>query len=144
MHSRTAMKPHLDRAHRAAPISLGAIALGSVFVLLVWNICPRSFPSWDHSLLGALPLTLAAIAYLLYQSVRRPGPAEIFKAVLLASAFLFWAANQFWPEAAGATLCNDLAIALFVLDVFLAMAGWPSGSPDEAFAESYWERVQEN
>ncbi len=135
------MKPHLDPANLAAPISLGVITLGSVFVLLVWDLRPMSFPGWSHSTLAALPLALIGVAYLLYQSVRRPGGAEIFKAVLLAAAFLFWAANQFWPETARATLYNDLAIALFVLDVFFVMVGWPPDSPDESFAENYSERL---
>jgi hypothetical protein len=125
-------------------MSLGVITLGSVFLLLVWDIHPKFFPVRAHNLLGALPLALIAVAYLLYQSVRRPGAAELFKAVLLAIAFLLWAANQFWPEAARATLYNDLAIALFVLDIFLVMVGWPSGSPDESFAESYSERLEED
>ena len=59
------------------------------------------------------------------------------KAIMLAVAFLFWAANQFWPDARLATLFNDIAIALFVLDVFLVMIGWPATSPDESFAEAY-------
>lgn len=138
------MKPHLDRAHRLTPIWLGVITLGSVLVLLVWDIRPKLFPVRAHNLLGALPLASIAVAYLLYQSVRRPGAAELFKAVLLAIAFLLWATNQFWPEAARATLYNDLAIALFVLDVFLVMVGWPSGSPDESFAESFSERLEED
>lgn len=138
------MKPHLDRAHRSALMSLGVITLGSVFLLLVWDIDPKLFPVRAHNLLGALPLALIAVAYLLYQSVRRHGAAELFKAVLLAIAFLLWAANQFWPEAARATLYNDLAIALFVLDVFLVIVGWPSGSPDESFAESYSQRLNED
>ena len=87
----------------------------------------------------ALPLALIAVAYLVYQSIRRPGPTEAFKALLLALAFLLWAANQYWPDAACATLLNDLAIALFVLDVFFVIAGWPATSPDESFAESYIE-----
>lgn len=134
------MKPHLDRAHRVAPVFLGVVTLGAVFVLLVRDIRPELFPVRAHNVLGALPLALIAVAYLLYQSIRRAGAAEMFKAVLLALAFLFWAANQFWPEAAGATLYNDLAIALFVLDVFFVIVGWPSDSPDESFAESYSER----
>jgi len=112
---------------------------GSVFVLLMCDICPKLFPVRAHSLLGALPLALIAVAYLLYQSVRRPGAAELFKAVLLAIAFLLRAANQFWSESTRATLYNDLAIARFVLDVFLVMVGWPSASPNESFAESYSE-----
>jgi hypothetical protein len=56
---------------------------------------------------------------------------------MLAAAFLCWAANQFWPDRRQATLLNDIAIALFVLDVFLVIAGWPSALPDESFAETY-------
>ena len=61
---------------------------------------------------------------------------EMVKAVMLALAFLFWAANQLWPDLPQATLFNDIAIALFVLDVFLVIVGWPATSPDESFAES--------
>lgn len=138
------MKCSLDRAHRAVPVSLGVITMGSVFVLLARDIRPELFPVKAHDVLGALPLALIAVAYLLYQSLRHPGAAEMFKAWLLAIAFPFWAANQFWPEAAAATLCNDLAIALFVLDVFFVMVGWPTGSPDESFAESYPEQLKRN
>jgi hypothetical protein len=41
------------------------------------------------------------------------------------------------PDLRQATLFNDFAIALFVLDVFLVMVGWPVTSPDESFAETY-------
>lgn len=61
---------------------------------------------------------------------------EFVKALLLAIAFLFWAANQLWPALRQATLFNDIAIALFVLDVFLVIAGWPAASQDESFAET--------
>ena len=44
---------------------------------------------------------------------------------------------QLWPDFHQATLFNDLAIALFVLDVFLVILGWPPTSPDESFAETY-------
>jgi hypothetical protein len=100
---------------------------------------PRLFPANAHNLLGALPLALIAVAYLVYQTIRRPGPAELFKATLLATAFLFWAANQYWPDSPRSTLYNDVAIALFVLDVFFVLVGWPASSPDESFAEVYTE-----
>ena len=115
----------------------GVVSLVAVVLLLAWDAIPKLFPSGAHNLLGALPLALIAVAYLIYQTARRPGRAEMFKAILLASAFLLWAANQFWPDAACATLLNDLAIALFVLDVFFVMIGWPASSPDESFAGSY-------
>jgi len=133
------MKLRLDRAHRALPVALGIVTLASAVVLLLWDAVPRVFPPRVHDILGAAPLVLIALAYLVYQSVRRPGAAELVKAVLLAVAFLLWAANQFWPDATAATLFNDLAIVLFVLDVFLVIVGWPASSPDESVAETYVE-----
>ena len=35
--------------------------------------------------------------------------------MMLAVAFLFWAANQLWPDLPQATPFNDIAIVLFVL-----------------------------
>ena len=138
------MKPRqiqsrLDRSHRAPSTLLGLLTLVSVVVLLLSDVLPRIFPSGDHRYLGTFPLGLIAVAYLVYQAMRRPGLAEMLKAILLAIAFLFWAANQFLADAAWATRCNDIAIALFVLDVFFVMIGWPADSPDESFAESYLE-----
>ena len=127
----------LDRAHRALPVILGVITLASVVVLLAWDAFPRLFPARAHDVLAAFPLAMIAVAYLLYQSAHRPARLEVVKAVMLAVAFLFWAANQFWPDLSQATQFNDLAIGLFVLDVFLVMVGWPATSPDESFAETY-------
>jgi hypothetical protein len=118
---------------------LGVFTLVAVLVLLVWDVFSAYFPARSHEILGALPLTLIALAYFVYQSVRRPSRAEMFKAFLLAVAFLFWSANQFWPEATYAMLFNDIAIALFVLDMFFVIVGWPATSPDESFAEIYSE-----
>ena len=86
---------------------------------------------------------MITIAHLLHQSARRPSAKEFLKAMMLAVAFLFWAANQLWPDLPQATPFNDIAIALFVLDVFLVIIGWPTTSPDESFAETYIEKPQE-
>jgi hypothetical protein len=133
------MYKRLDRAHRAIPLVLGLATLISVGVLLLWDVDPQFFPARAHDFLAALPLATIAIAYLLYQSAHRPAAKEFIKAMMLAVAFLFWAANQLWPDLPQATLFNDIAIALFVLDVFLVMIGWPATSPDESFAETYVE-----
>jgi hypothetical protein len=127
----------LDRAHRILPVILGVITLASVVVLFAGDAFPRLFPAKAHSLLAAFPLAMIALAYLVYQTAHRPARMEVVKAVMLAAAFLFWAANQLWPDLSQATLFNDVAIALFVLDVFLVMVGWPATSPDESFAETY-------
>jgi uncharacterized membrane protein len=134
------MYKRLDRAHRAIPLTLGVVTLISVGVLLAWHVSPKFFPARAHDFLAAFPLAMIAIAYLLYQRARRPGVKEFVKAIMLAVAFLFWAANQLWPDLPQATLFNDIAIALFVLDVFLVMTGWPMTSPDESFAETYIDK----
>lgn len=133
------MYTRLDRAHRAVPVALGAITLAGVGVLFACDIDPTLFPARAHDFLGAFPLAMIALAYLVYQSVHRPPAKEWVKAILLAVAFLFWAANQVWRNPQQAMIFNDIAIALFVLDVFLVMIGWPAASPDESFAETYSE-----
>jgi hypothetical protein len=134
-----AMYKRLDRAHRI-PVVLGIITLLGVVVLLAWDTAPEIFPRRAHDVLGALPLALIAVAYLVYQIEHRPPLLELVKAILLAVAFLFWAANQLWPDSRYAMLFNDIAIGLFVLDVFLVMIGGPANSPDESFAETYPDR----
>jgi predicted membrane metal-binding protein len=130
------MYSRLDRAHRALPVILGVVTLVDVGLLLVWDVFPQWFPARSHDFLAAFSLAMIAVAYLVYQVVHRPPGRELVKAVLLAVAFLFWAANQFWPNSPQATLYNDLAIALFVFDVFLVMIGWPPTSPDSSFGET--------
>jgi hypothetical protein len=126
----------LDRAHRAAAVCLGVLTLAGVAVLFVWDAAPHLFPAGSHNALGAFPLAMIAVAYLIYQVAHRPSGKELLKAVMLAAAFLFWAANQYWPDSPEAVLYNDIAIGLFVLDVFLVIIGWPASSPDESFAET--------
>jgi hypothetical protein len=129
----------LDRAHRVVPVILGIVTLADVGLLFIWDAVPERFPARSHDFLAAFSLALIAIAYLIYQIAHRPARSELAKALLLAMAFLFWAANQFWPNLRQATLFNDIAIALFVLDVFWVMIGWPASVPDESFAETYHE-----
>jgi hypothetical protein len=106
-----------------------AIALVTVLTLLpllAWDASPQAFPARAHDALAAIPLALIAVACLAHPIFRRAHRLEVAKACLLAAAFLFWAANQWWPEPPRSTLFNDLAVALFVIDVFLAIFGWPA------------------
>ncbi len=105
-------------------------------LLLAWDAFPQEFPARAHDLLAALPLALTAIASVVYQALRCPGRWGLVKAAILAAAFLSWAANQAWPLLPQATLLNDLAIALFVLDAFLVISGWPSESHAATLAQT--------
>ena len=133
------MYTRLDRAHRALAVVLGAGTLVGSAALLVWDAEPGLFAARAHAWVEAGALGLIAVAYLVYQSAHRPPAREWVKAILLAVAFLSWAGNQVWADARQATLLNDVAIALFVLDVFLVMIGRPATSPDESFAETHVE-----
>ena len=130
------MYTRLVRSKRLFAAALGSVTLASVAALLAWDVAPRLFPSGSHEVLAAFSLAMIALAYLVYQTAHRPPAMELLKAIMLAVAFLFWAANQFWPNLPQAGLFNDIAIALFVLDVFLVIVGWPRTSPDSSFGES--------
>lgn len=131
------MFARLTRSRRSLSVFLGILTLLGCAALLVWDVAPGRFPASAHAALGAFPLAMIAVAYIVYQIAHRPSRLEFLKAALLAIAFLLWAANQYWPDSPQATLYNDLAIVLFVLDVFLVLIGWPSASPDESFAETW-------
>ncbi|MGO9324803.1 MAG: hypothetical protein ACLP07_09600 [Terracidiphilus sp.] len=130
------MSIHPGHNHRVLSVTLGAVTLAGIAVLLGWDAFPRLFPAGSHAILAAFSLAMIALAYLAYQIALWPAAFEFLKAIMLAVAFLFWAANQFWPNSPQATLFNDIAIALFVFDVFLVIVGWPRTSQDTSFAES--------
>jgi hypothetical protein len=129
----------LDRNRRLIPIVLGAVTLAGVAMLLIQDAFPTLFPAGIHDALAAFALAMIALAYLIYELAHRPRPSELTKAVLLAAAFLFWAANQYWPSLPQAALFNDFAVALFVFDVFLVIAGWPPAATDSSFGEAAGE-----
>ena len=104
------------------PLILGVATLADVVLLWVWDAAPQRFPSGSHEVIAALSLALIAVAFLVSRVSQRASAGALFKAALLAAAFLFWAANQYWPNSPRATLYNDLAIGLFVLDVFFVIA----------------------
>src|SRR5262249_43469587 len=110
------------RVLRGVPAGIGILTLSSLVALLLWDAAPRLFPATAHDVLAAVPLASIAVAYLAYQALHRPTAGEFAKAVLLSLAFVFWAANQLWPASPLATFYNDVAIAAFVVDVFLVIA----------------------
>lgn len=120
-----------ERALKLVPLSLGIVTLAGVVLLFVEDAAPRLFPAGSHEALAAFSLAMIACAYLVFKLARSRGldsAAEMFKTILLAAAFLFWAANQLWPNLPQASLFNDVAIGLFVLDVFFVIVGWRVGS----------------
>lgn len=114
------------------------VTLAVVVALFVEDAAPRRFPAGSHDALAAFSLAMIAVAYVIFQIVQRAALADMTKAVLLAAAFLFWAANQFWPNLPQAGLFNDIAIGLFVLDVFLVISGRPPAAKDSFLPATGW------
>lgn len=94
----------------------GALVLG----LDLW---PGFLSSRAHRLISAAPLLAVAVGYLVLQLRLRPRPHELLKRALLSLAFIFWSASQLAPATGWAPVANDLAIALFVLDLGLIIWG---------------------
>ncbi len=120
------MSPAPERSFPAISSAIALLTVLTLAPLLVWDASPGLFPDHARKALAAIPLALIAVACLVHPVVVRASAPEWAKAAILAAAFLFWAANQFWPEQPEATRFNDIAVALFVLDVCLAIRGWPS------------------
>ena len=120
--------PMSPRGRPLLSAALAVITLVSLAPLIVWDASPGLFPDQAHDVLAAVPLTTVALAYLIHQAARRVASIDFAKAILSAVAFVFWALNQLWPEHRHATLFNDVAVAAFVLDVVLVIAGWPSAA----------------
>jgi cbb3-type cytochrome oxidase subunit 3 len=97
----------------------------SVAALLAFDASPRLLANRAHDYVAALSLVLIALAYVVYQAVQRAPPKDWAKTLLLALAFLFWAANQLSSDREAALLFNDVAIAAFVLDVIFVIVGRP-------------------
>jgi hypothetical protein len=131
------MYSRLNQTRKAFLVILGEVILGSVGLLLIWDVFPQLFPAKAHDTLASFPLAMIALASLVYQCARPLARMELTKAIILAFAFLFWAANQLMPNYRHATLFNDIAIALLVLDVFLVIVGSPATTPDESFVETF-------
>jgi hypothetical protein len=106
-------------------ILLAMITMASVGLLLAQDGLPERFPAHAHELLATLPLALAALSLLANHAVSQAVRRELPKTLVLVAGFLFWSANQLWPHSPPAPIFNDIAIALFALDVVLVIVCRP-------------------
>jgi len=106
---------------RVITVLLLALALASSVVLLSLDVSQGFRESDARRVVSALPLIAIALACLAFHATWTPEPLDLLKRVLLSAAFLFWAANQLFPTAGWAPVANDVAIALFVLDLALIL-----------------------
>jgi hypothetical protein len=117
-----AARTPLREAHLLAggvTIGLTLIAFVGGALVLGLDLWPGFLSSRAHRLVSAGPLLAIAIGYLVLQIRLRPAAHELMKRLLLSLAFIFWSASQVDPASGWAPVADDLAIALFVLDLGL-------------------------
>jgi hypothetical protein len=77
------------------------------------------FTHWPHAPVSAAPLLLIGAAYLGFQVLTHPRLLDLFKALIVSSAFILWGIDQLLPVSWLATTLGDIVIVLYVVDL-----GW--------------------
>ena len=72
-----------------------------------------------HAPVSAAPLLFIGAAYLGFQVLIRPKPLDLFKALIVSSAFILWGVDQLLPLGRVATTLGDVVITLYVIEL-----GW--------------------
>lgn len=65
------------------------------------------------------PLLLIGLAALGFQVMARPNALDLFKALIVSTAFLLWGIDQLLPTGWLATTVGDMVIVMYVIDL-----GW--------------------
>ena len=113
------------RTQRSTPIykvlyaftwAIVVLALITGTFLLVSDLFPVHL---SHMPLSAAPLLLIGAAYLTFQVLIRAQPLDLFKALIVSSAFILWGIDQLLPASWFATALGDVVIVLYVIDL-----GW--------------------
>jgi hypothetical protein len=92
------------------------LALAAGVILLARDVFLTGL---SHAPVSAAPLLLIGTAYLGFQFHLRPKPLDLFKALIVSSAFILWGVDQLLPGGWVATTLGDVVITLYVLDL-----GW--------------------
>lgn len=85
-------------------------------ILLLCDVFLTVFP---HAPISAAPLLFIGVAYLGFQMLLRPTPLDLFKALIVSTAFILWGVDQLLPSSWFATTLGDVVITLYVIDL-----GW--------------------
>jgi hypothetical protein len=85
-------------------------------MVLISDIFLSTLP---HAPISAAPLLLIGAAYLSFQAFIRPKPLDLFKALIVSSAFILWGIDQLLAAGWLATTIGDIVITLYVIDL-----GW--------------------
>ena len=93
------------------------LALTGVVALLVTDIVHHLSFSPLHAHLDAWPLTAIGLSYIILQFAGNRNRADQVKGIFLGIAFLLWGGEQLVPPSQMATVMDEGAITIFVVDV---------------------------
>ncbi len=86
------------------------LALVAGVGLLLDDLALHQLVGLPHAPVSAAPLLLIGAASLGFQILTRPKPLDLFKALLISSAFIFWGVDQMLPSGRLATMVGDVVI----------------------------------
>jgi len=98
------------------------LALGSGALLLIEDSPLPLLHHLAHAPISAVPLLLIGLASLCFQVVIRPRLLDLFKALMVSSAFILWGVDQLLPAGSVTTTLGDVVIILYVIDLGWMMA----------------------
>lgn len=113
---------------RSAAI-LAGLSLVSLAVLVGADGWHGLLPSRLHGQAAALALIFAGGSYLVLHLGRSQRRGERGRALLLGAAFMLWGGEQFVPAGRIQTLMDLVVVAVFVVDLCLAIAAKFSQTP---------------
>ncbi len=99
------------------------LALVAGAMLLLYDLALLRQFGLPHAPVSAAPLLLVGVAFLGFQVLTRPKPLDLFKALLVSSAFILWGIDQMLTPGWWASTLGDVVITLYVIDL-----GWMMGS----------------
>ncbi len=104
------------------PITWGILILALIMgaSLLASDTFATRLP---HVPISSAPLLLIGVAYLAFQVLIRASLLDLFKALIVSSAFIFWGIDQLLPQGWFATTLGDVVIVLYVIDLGWIMMG---------------------
>jgi hypothetical protein len=126
--SRLSIASFLQRVVYVFTWLLIILALVAGAMLLLDDLALHRLVGLPHAPVSAAPLLLVGAALLGFQALTRPKPLDLFKALLVSSAFILWGIDQMLPPGWWATTLGDVVITLYVIDL-----GWIMGSALRSF-----------
>lgn len=95
------------------------LALAGIAVLLGTDIVQHFRYTDLHARLDAWPLIAVGLSYITLQIASDHSPADRAKGIFLGIAFLLWGGEQLIDRSRIATLMDEGAVTIFVIDVSL-------------------------